>query len=111
MIPAASEIRRLEYDRHLNSTSSASFHTDHTDLCIGMVQIMPGELSEIFCSCLGRPVGGRDPMDKRTRKCGLNKARCNVRMSVSKGVMFLVHLQWNFLSMYPCKNESIPTGA
>ena len=57
--PAAkttSEIRRLEYDRHSYSASGDSFHSDHPNLCIGMVQIIPGELPEIFCSCL--PVGG-----------------------------------------------------
>ena len=53
---------------------------------------MSGELSKIFCSCLGGRVGGRDPMIKRTRKGGLNKAWCNVWRDVAK-VMFLIHLQ------------------
>ena len=89
----ASEIRSLEYDCHFNSTSGASFRSDHSDLCIGVVQIMTGKASEIFCSSLGDWVGGRDSMDKRMRKGCLNKAWCNVRRNVTKRVMFLIHLQ------------------
>jgi hypothetical protein len=88
----ASEIRRLEYDCHFNLASSASFHSDHSNLCIGMVQIMTGEPSEIVCSCLRR-VWGRDPMNKRIRKGGLNKAWCKVRRNLTKGVVFLIHLR------------------
>jgi hypothetical protein len=65
-----------------------------------MVQIMPGELSEISYSCLGGRVGCRNPMNKRMRKGGLKKARCKVSRIVAKGVMFLIHLQRNALSMY-----------
>lgn len=89
----ASEIRRLEDDRYFDSTRGASFHGDHTNLCIGVVQVMTDESSKIFCSCLGGRVGGRDTMNKRMRKGGLKKAWCNVRRNVTKGVMFLIHLQ------------------
>jgi hypothetical protein len=58
-----------------------------------MVQIMTDESSEIFCSCLGGRVGGRDSMNKWMKEGGLNKAWCNVRRNVAKGVMFLIHLQ------------------
>jgi hypothetical protein len=57
-----------------------------------MVQIMTGKSSEIICSCLRR-VGGRDPMNQRIRKGGLNKAWCKVRRNVAKGVVFLIHLR------------------
>jgi hypothetical protein len=53
-----------------------------------MVQIMTDESSEIFCSCLRGRVGGRDTMNKWMRKGGLNKAWCDVRRNVAKGVMF-----------------------
>jgi hypothetical protein len=89
----ASEIWRLEYDRHFNSTSGGRLHRDHANLCIRVVQIMAGESSEIFYSCLARWVGGRDPMNKRMRKGCLNKVRCNVRRNVAKEVTFLIHLQ------------------
>ena len=91
--PEKSEIRCLEYDRHFNPTSGASFHSDHINLCIGMVQIVTGESSEIFYSCLGGQGGGRDPMDKRMRKGDLDKAWCIVRKNVAKGVMLLIDLQ------------------
>ena len=92
--PEKSEIRCLEYDRHFNSTSGASFHSDHTNLCIGVVQIMTGESLEIICPCLRR-VGGRDPMNKRIRKGSLSKAWCKVRSrrNVAKGVVFLIRLR------------------
>jgi hypothetical protein len=88
-----SEIRRLEYDRHFDSTSGASFHSDHTNLCIRMVQIMTSESPEIFCSCMEGPVGGRGPMNKRARNCGPNKTWCFVLRNVAKGVVFLIQLQ------------------
>ena len=90
-----SEIRRLEYDRHFNSASGASFHSDHTNLCIGMVQIMTSESSKIFYTCLGRRpgFGGRGPMNKRVRRGGLDKAWCVVRRNVAKGAVLLIHLQ------------------
>lgn len=90
-----SEIRCLEYDRHFNSTSGTSFHSDHTNLCIGVVEIMTGESPEISYSCLGGRGGGRGPMSKlkRMRQGGLDKAWCKVRGNVAKGViMFLIHL-------------------
>jgi hypothetical protein len=97
----ASEIGRLEYDRHFNSTSGASFHSDHTNLGIGMMQIMTGESSKIFYSCLAGRGRGRDPVNKRRmRKVGLDKARCNVRRNVGNGIMFLIYLQRNVLSMW-----------
>ena len=66
---------------------------------------MTGESSEIIRSC-SRRVGGRDPM----RKGGLNKAwcKCNVRMDVAKGVLFLIDLQRNVLSMYLRKMNRYP---
>lgn len=56
-----------------------------------MVQIVTNELSKILYSCLGGWVG--DPMNKWVRKGGLDKAWCNVRKNVTKGVMLLIHLQ------------------
>ena len=88
----ASEIWRLEHDRHFNSTGGARFHSDHTNMCIGVVQIVTGKSSKIFCSYLGGRVGGRDPMNERIRKGGLNKVWSNVRRNVAKGVMSLIHL-------------------
>jgi hypothetical protein len=102
-IKTASKVRRLEYDRHFNSTSGASFHSDHPNLCVGMVQIMTSKLSEIVCSC-SRRVGSRDPM----RKGGVNKIWCNIRRNVTKGVMFFIHLQRNALSMHPKKLNLYP---
>ena len=86
----ASEIRRLEYDHHFNSTSSTGFHGGHTDLCIRVVQIMSGKSSETFCSCLGGRTGDRDLVNKWMRKGGLNRTWCNVTRDVANGVMYLI---------------------
>jgi hypothetical protein len=55
---------------------------------------MPGKCPEIFCSCLGARGrgGGMDPMN---RNGGLNKAWCNMRRNVAKGVqvIFLIYLR------------------
>jgi hypothetical protein len=69
---------------------------------------MPCELSEIFCSYLAGRVGGRDPMNKRMRKGSLNEAWFNVRRNVAKGVLFLIHLQRNVMSMYLRKMNRYP---
>jgi hypothetical protein len=82
---ASENIIRLQYDHHLDSTSRAYFYGDHTNLCVGVVQITIGESSEIFCSSL---VGGRDPVNKRMRKGSMNKARWIVLRDVSEGVTF-----------------------
>ncbi len=60
-----------------------------------MVETTTGKLSEIFCFCLtrSRRVGGRDSVNKRMGKGGLNRAWCNVLGNVAKGVMFLIDLQ------------------
>jgi hypothetical protein len=87
---ASEDITRLQYDHHLNSATRAYFHGDHTDLCVGVVQITIGESSEIFCSSL---VGGRDPVNKWMRKGGMNKARWIVLRNVSEGITFQVHLR------------------
>lgn len=84
---------RLEYDHHFESTGRARFHADHTDLCIGVVQISNGESPEIFCSCL---VGGRDPVNKWMRKGRLNRARCIMLKNVTE-VTFYIDLWRNIL--------------
>jgi hypothetical protein len=76
---------RLEHDHHFESTGGPRFRADHTNLCIGVLQITTGKLSEIFCSCL---VGGRDMVNKRTRKRGLNRAWCIMLWNVVEGVTF-----------------------
>jgi hypothetical protein len=74
-----------EDDHYFKSTHGARFHADHINLCVGVLQITTGELSQVFCSCLG---GGRDPVDKRMRKGGLNRVRCIMLRNVAKGVTF-----------------------
>jgi hypothetical protein len=83
-------IMRLEYDHHFKSTGRARFHTDHTNLCLGVVQITTGESSEIFCSCL---VGSRDPVNKRMRKGSLNTARCIMLRNVVVWVTLYIDLR------------------
>jgi hypothetical protein len=73
-----------------------------------MVQIMTNESSKIVCSCLAGRVGGGDPMNKRVRKGGLNKAWCIMRRNVAKVVMFLIQLQRNVLGMHLRKMNRYP---
>ena len=85
---------RLEYDHHFESTSCARFHTDHTNLCLGVVQIMTSESSENFFPCL---VGGRNPVNKGTRNGSLNRARCTMLRNVFEWVIFYTDLWQNVL--------------
>ena len=81
---ALENIIQPEYDDYSILTRGARFHADHTNLCIGVMQIMTGESSEIFCSCL---VGGRDPVG--VRKGGLNqRVWCIILRNVAEGVTF-----------------------
>jgi len=64
------KIIRLEYDHHFNPTSDPRFHADHANICIGVVQIMTGKSSKVFCSPL---VGDRDPVNKRIGTGSMNR--------------------------------------
>jgi hypothetical protein len=105
---ALEKIIRLKYNNHFNSTGGASFHTDHINLCIAVVQITNGKSSEIFCPSL---VGDRDPVNKWARKGTLNRALFIMPRNVTEGVTFYIHLRRNVLDMYVGNNESAPTGA
>ena len=97
----------LEHDHHFKPTSGTHFHADHTYLCIWVVQITTGDSSEIFSPCW---IGGRDLVNKRMRKCGLNNVWWIILRSVAEaeGVAFWIHLQRNILETSG-KHESVPT--
>jgi len=80
--------RRLEYDDDFISTSGARFHTDHTNLAIGVVPITTGKLSEILRSLL---VGGRDTVIKWMRKSGLRRVWYDMLRNMTREVTFLIH--------------------
>ena len=79
---------RLEYDHHSKSTSGTRFHADHANICIGVVQIMTGNSSKVFCSSL---VGDRDPVNKRISRS---------RRALLRKVAQSVTLRRNILNMY-----------
>jgi hypothetical protein len=87
-------IIRLEYNHHFKSTSGPRLHSDHIDLCIGVMQITIGKPSEVFCSSL---VGGGGPVNKLLRKGGLNRARRIILRNVAERVTFQIDL-WSKVS-------------
>ena len=84
------DIKRIENNHHVESTSRASFRPDHVDLRIGVVQVMTSELSEIVFPLLD---GGRDAVKKGIGGGSLGNAWCNMLRDIAKMAMILISLQ------------------
>ena len=95
MAPSGTD-RRLECDHDFILTGCSRFHTDRTNLCIGVVPITTGESSEILWSGL---VGSRHTVNKPVGKGGLRGVWYYILGNVSKEVTFLVHLWRDVLKM------------
>jgi hypothetical protein len=91
-------IRRIDNNHHIESTSRAWFHPDHIDLRIGVVQVTTSEPSEIVFPLLDR---GRDAVKKWMGAGSLGNTWCNMlRDDIAKMAVILRSAQLHMSREY-----------